>query len=91
MFLIPKNIKVKREIFKGIGIVELIAISFACLIGFILQSFVNYYKFKIILFCIFPLLSVLLLIPLPNGNTILNILIKFVIYQKNQKIYKYDS
>jgi len=89
MYLIPKNLKVKKEIFKGIGIFELIGIFTSCLLGFILQSFVNHYKLKIILFCIFPLMSLLLLIPLSNGNTILNILTKFIIYQRNQKNYRY--
>ena len=89
MYLIPKNIKTKFEIFKGIGIIELIALGIACGLGFLLQTFVTDFKLKIFLFFIFPLSTFLLIIPLPNGSTPLIIFKKFILYQKNQKIYKF--
>ena len=50
MYLIPKNIKTKREIFKGFGILEIIAMGIACGIGFLLQALVTDYKIKIVLY-----------------------------------------
>lgn len=89
MYLIPKNIKVKKEIFKGIGIIELIFISISLGLGFLLQSFFTRIKIKIFLFFIFPLISFLLILPLPNGATPLIIFKKFFIYQRRQKKFKY--
>lgn len=89
MYLIPKNIKVKREIFKGIGIIELIFISANFGLGFFLQSFFSKIKIKIFIFFIFPLLAFLLILPLPNGATPFIIFRKFLIFQKKQKKYKY--
>ena len=89
MYLIPKNIKVKREIFKGFGIIEILAIAISGGIGFILQSIVVDYKLKILLFCIFPMITFLLLIPLPNGSTLFLIFKKFIIYHDKQKKYKF--
>lgn len=89
MYLIPKNIKTKKEIFKGFGILEILAVGISCLIGFVFQSLVNEFKLKVLLFSIFPLTSLLLLFPLPNGSTALTIFKKFIIYNKNQKIYKH--
>ena len=91
MYLIPKNIKTKREIFKGFGILEIIAIGISCGLGFLLQSFVTPYQLKVILFAIFPLSTFLLLLPLPNGSTALMIFKKFYIYTKSQKIYKFKN
>lgn len=88
MYLIPKNIKVKKEIFKGIGIIELIFISISLTLGFILQSLFSSIKVKIFVFFIFPLTAFLLIFPLPNGTTPLIILRKFIKYQKRQKKYK---
>lgn len=91
MYLIPKNIKTKREIFKGFGILEILAMGIACGLGFLLQNFVSGFKLKIFLFFIFPLLTFLLLIPLPNGSTVLVIFTKFLKYHYNQKRYKYKE
>ena len=91
MYLIPKNIKTKREIFKGFGILEIIAMGIACGLGFLLQSLVIDYKLKVFLFFLFPLILFLLLLPLPNGNTALTIFKKFYIYNKSQKRYKYKN
>ena len=88
MYLIPKNIKIKREIFKGFGMIELIAMAISFGIGFLLQNFVNQFQAKVILFSLLPLLTFILLIPLPNGSTPLIIFKKFLKYSKNQKNYK---
>ena len=77
MYLIPKNIKTKREIFKGFGIFECIAVAI-----------VPSYKLKVIFFCVPPLLTFLLLLPLPNGSTALTIFRKFLRFKKNQRCYK---
>ena len=89
MYLIPKNIKVKKEIFRGIGIIELIFISTSLGLGFLLQSFFTRIKIKIFIFFIFPLLAFLLILPLPNGATPLIIFKKFLLFQRRQKKYKY--
>lgn len=85
MYLIPKNIKVKREIFKGFGILEIIAISISLGFGFLIQNLSSEFQIKMILFCIFPLTTLLLLLPLPNGSTALTIFKKFIIYSYKQK------
>lgn len=89
MYLIPKNIKVKREIFKGFGMIEIIAIALSFGLGFLLQSFAHSFQIKIFLFFIFPLIAFLLLLPLPNGSTPLIIFKKFIKYQHKQKEYKF--
>lgn len=89
MYLIPKNIKVKKEIFKGIGIIELIFISISLTLGFILQTLFSSIKIKIFVFFIFPLTAFLLILPLSNGATPLIIFRKFIRYQKRQKCFKY--
>lgn len=88
MYLIPKNIKTKKEIFKGFGILEILIMGISFFIGFIVQSFFDSYKIKIFVTTIFPLFTFLLLLPLPNGSTPFIIFRKFLIYQKRQKIYK---
>ncbi len=88
MYLIPKNIKIKKEIFKGFGILEIMAMAVSFGIGFILQSFISNYKIKVVLFIIVPITTFLLLLPLPNGSTSLIILKKFIIYKNRQKNYK---
>lgn len=89
MYLIPKNIKVKKEIFKGFGIVEILVMSISFIFGYLLSMITNRFKIKFFIFIIFPMISFLLLLPLPNGSTILKILKKFFIYQTNQKRFKY--
>lgn len=88
IYLIPKNIKVKKEIFKGIGLIELIALSIAFFIGYLLSNLADVFQIKIFLFFSLPLILFILLIPLPNGGTSLTILIKFIRYHKHQKKYK---
>ncbi len=89
MYLIPKNIKVKREIFKGFGILEILAIALSFGIGFSLQYLVNKFEIKVFLFIVFPLLTFILLMPLPNGSTPLIIFKKFLKYQHNQKKFTF--
>lgn len=91
MYLIPKNIKTKREIFKGFGILEIIVMAISLGLSYLLQMLSSNFKIKIFLFCILPLTTFILLIPLPNGSTPLNIFTKYIRYQKNQKIYKYKN
>ena len=88
MYLIPKNIKMKKEIFKGFGIIEILAMEISLGIGYLLTFLSKYFQAKVFLFAFLPLATFILLIPLPNGSTPLKILIKFFKYQKNQKKYK---
>ena len=69
MYLIPKNIKTKKEIFKGFGILECIAIAISFGIGYLFSFFITQYKLKVIFFCIPPLLMFILLLIIPNGST----------------------
>lgn len=89
MYLIPKNIKVKKEIFKGFGMIEIIALAISFGLGFILQNFAHEFHVKIFMFFIFPLAMFLLLLPLPNGSTPLIIFKKFIKFSKNQKRFKF--
>ena len=91
MYLIPKNIKTKREIFKGFSMVEIVVMAVSMGIGYLLQSLVKPFQVKIFMFFLLPLISFILLLPLPNGSTPLNIFIKFIRYQKNQKKYKFKN
>lgn len=88
MYLIPKNIKVKREIFKGFGIIEIIVLALSFGLGFLLQNLGHQFHIKLILFFIFPLTTFLLLLPLPNDSTPLIIFKKYLNYQHSQKNYK---
>ena len=89
MYLIPKNIKVKREIFKGFGMLECIAIAISFGIGYLCSLLLSQFKIKVFIFFFFPLLMFLLLLPLPNGSTPLIILKKFLKYSRSQKQYKF--
>lgn len=89
IYLIPKNIKVKREIFKGFGMIEIIALAISFSLGFLLQSLIPEFHIKIFSFFFFPLSTFLLLLPLPNGSTPLIIFKKFIRYKNNQKQYKF--
>ena len=91
MYLIPKNIKVKKEIFKGFGILEIIVIALSIGIGYLLQLLANEFKLKVILFIILPMTAFLLLLPLPNGSTLFSILKRFIIYETSQKKYLYKG
>lgn len=89
MYLIPKNIKVKREIFKGFGILEILVMALSFGIGYLLQHLSNNFQMQVFLFFSLPLITFILLLPLPNGTTPLIILKKFIKYSFSQKIYKY--
>ena len=89
MYLIPKNIKVKREIFKGIGIIELLSLFITGVLGFYFSSLTNSFHLKIFLFAFLPLINIILIIPLPNGGTIFLVLKKYFIFKTRQKNFKY--
>jgi len=89
MYLIPKNIKTKREIFKGFGILEIIVIAISLGLGYLLQMLSSDFVIKVFLFVLLPLTNFFLLLPLPNGSTALSIFKKFLIFKNRQKIYKY--
>ena len=88
MYLIPKNIKVKREIFKGFGIIEIVSLAISFGIGYLLSFIGTTFQLKCILLFFLPLTVFLLLLPLPNGGTPFKLLVKFIKYQKHQKRYK---
>lgn len=89
MYLIPKNIKVKREIFRGYGIKEVLLLGISIVIGFLLSKFFGTGLVKVFLFCFFPILAFLLTLPMPSGNgNVLNIFIKMVKFRTSQKKYK---
>lgn len=89
MYLIPKNIKVKREIFRGYGIKEMILLILSVLIGFLLAKFFGTGLMKVFLFCFFPILTFLITLPMPNGNgNILIVLTKMIKFRMSQKKYK---
>ena len=89
MYLIPKNIKVKREIFRGYGVKEVILLGISILIGFLLSKFFGTGLIKVFLFCFLPILTFLLTLPMPSGNgNILGIFIKMIKFRFSQKKYK---
>ena len=89
MYLIPKNIKVKREIFKGYGVKEVIFMMLSVLIGFCVSKLFGKGLVKVFLFSFLPILTFLLTLPLPTGNgNILGILIKMFKFKISQKKYK---
>ena len=89
MYLIPKDIKVKREIFRGYGVKEVILLGISIIIGYLLSKFLGSGLLKVFLFCFFPILTFLLTLPMPTGNgNILNILIKMIKFRSSQKKYK---
>lgn len=89
MYLIPKNIKVKREIFHGYGIKEILLLGLSILIGFIFATIFGKGLIKIFFFCLFPILTFLITLPMPNGSSnILEILIKMIRFRISQKKYK---
>lgn len=89
MYLIPKNIKVRREIFRGYGVKEVILLGISIIIGYLLSKFLGSGLLKVFLFCFFPILTFLLTLPMPTGNgNILNILVKMIKFRMSQKKYK---
>ncbi len=87
IYHMPKNIKVKKEIFKGYGILEIIFIVIGLVIGYLLSLIPRSINLKLILAGIFPISFILLTLPLPNGLTILKIMYKFLKYNFSQKMY----
>lgn len=89
MYLIPKNIKVKREIFRGYGIKEILLLGLSIFIGFVFAKLFGKGLIKVFLFCFFPIFMFLVTLPLPTGNgNILNILVKMFKFKIRQKKYK---
>lgn len=89
MYLIPKNIKVKREIFRGYGVKEIALLGISILIGYMLARLFGKGLLKVFLFCFFPILMFLITLPMPTGNgNILGILIKMFKFMSSQKKYK---
>lgn len=93
MYLIPKNIRVKREIFKGYGVKEIIFLGISIFVGYLLARLFGKGLLKVFLFSFFPILTFLITLPMPNGNgNILSILIKTLKFRTSQKKYKkYNS
>lgn len=88
MYLIPKNINVKREIFHGYGIKEILFLGLSLFIGFLLAKIFGKGLIKIFLFCFFPILTFLITLPIPNSNgNVLEILIKLLKFKISQKKY----
>lgn len=88
IYLIPKNIKVKKEIFKGYGLFELIFVVIGLIIGYLLSFISKNITFKLIFGSIIPITFILLTLPLPNRLTVLKILKKCFKYRFKQKVYK---
>ena len=89
MYLIPKNIRVKREIFKGYGIKEVLLLGLSIFVGLILAKVFGSGLLKIFLFCFFPILTFLITLPMPNGSgNILIIIIKMIRFNIRQKKFK---
>lgn len=88
MYFMPKNIKIKKEIFKGFGLIEIVIMAISLVTGYFFSYFTKTFYLKLILFCVFPFLTFILLMPLPNNKTLYLLLIKFLKYTINQKVYK---
>lgn len=88
MYLIPKNIKVKKEVFKGYGIKEIVFVFISICIGYLTSTLGSNYIVKIIIFSVPSILSILLTLPLPNGLTVFKILQKYIKYNYNRKTFK---
>ena len=88
MYLIPKNIKVKREVFKGYGIKDIGFIFISFCIGYIISFLGSNHIMKLLLFSIPSILSILLTMPLPNGLTVFKIIQKYIKFNYNQKKLK---
>jgi len=88
LYFIPKNIKIKKEIFKGFGVIEIIVMSISIVFGYLLSYLFKPFYVKLSMFCIFPFITFIMLMPLPNNKTIFLIFKKFFRYIYNQKIYR---
>lgn len=87
IYHIPKNIKVKKEIFKGYGLLEIILIVIGLIIGYLLSLIPRSINLKLLFGGIFPIGFILLTLPLSNGLTILKLMYKFLKYNFSQKMY----
>lgn len=88
MYLIPKNIKVKSEVFKGYGIKEILIVLIGLIVGYLLSLLSKTIIMKFSLFLIPLLLSLIITVPLSNGLSVSKIIIKYVKYCFFQKRYK---
>ena len=88
MYLIPKKIKNKSDIFLGFGFTEVIIILICFLVGLCLSSLVTSQNIKLFLFAILPMIAFILLFPLPNNVTFGNTIKKFLIFSIKQKKFK---
>lgn len=88
MYLIPKNIKVKSEVFKGYGIKEILIVVIGLIVGYLLSLLSKIMIIKFSLFSIPLLLSFIITFPLPNGLSVIKIINKYVKYCFLQKRYK---
>jgi len=88
MYLIPKKIKNKSDIFLGFGFTEVIIILICFLVGLCLSSLVTSQNIKLFLFAILPMIAFIFLFPLPNNVTFGNTIKKFLIFSIKQKNFK---
>lgn len=88
LYFIPKDIKIKKEIFKGFGMIEIIVMAISIAVGYLASYFIKVFYIKIFIFSFFPFATFVLLMPLPNNRTVFLILKKFFRYLTSQKVYK---
>ena len=88
MYLIPNNIKVKKEVFKGYGIKEIGFIFISFCVGYLISILGNNNIVKLLLFSIPSILSVLLTMPLPNGLTVFKIIQKYIKFKTKERVIK---
>ncbi len=88
-YLIPKNIKVKREIFRGYGIIEILIVLISFGFGYLISLLGHHQTLKIVLFATPSILSILLTLPLPNRTTVFTIVQVYIKYVCKQRIYKW--
>jgi hypothetical protein len=88
MYLIPKNIKVKREVFKGYGIKEIAFVFISFCIGYLISFLGGNHIIKLLFFSVPSILSILITLPLPNGLTVFKIIQKYIKFNINQKVFK---
>ena len=94
MYVIPKNVKTRYELFTGIGFKELLITAVGTLIGIVIFFLASLLKFPVpltvIISVIFPAAAFLLSISNPRTNMSLLTMIKyFRIYKTRQKRYFY--
>ena len=70
MYFIPKDIKIKKEIFNGFGMIEIIAMAISIAVGYLASYFIKVFYIKIFIFSFFPFATFVLLMPLPNNRNV---------------------